>query len=488
MDPSISHKVVRGSFWIFGLRITNRGLGLLRTIILARLLSPEHFGVLAIAVLAVSLLETFSQPGYGVALVQKRGDIDEHLDTAWTISVIRGIVIYAVLCFFASYIADFFDTPQSKLVIQVFALSIIIAGCRNIGVIHFQKDMDFRKQYIYELSTTLANIAVALPAVFILKNVWALVLGGIAGSIARLVMSYVLHPYRPRIRFDKEKTLELLGFGKWVLGSTILGFLVTQGDDIFLGKKFGAAALGLYQMAYMISNLPSTEITHVISRVTFPAYAVMQDDRKRLADAYMKVLQTITFIAIPFAGGIFILSSEFVSCVLAQKWMGTVPIINVLVWSGLITAIMGSAEPVFNAVGQPRLHTKWQFRRFVVLGVFIYPLTLLWGMIGVPAAVLLANTVAAVGCTYDAGRITKGGFSGFVKMLSLPLLGMAVGMGAVWCLKRATFYNSIVELIVLVLSGIVVYFVVTWILDRLFNYNMANILKESIMSLKAASR
>ena len=340
MEQTISHRVIKGSFWILALRVSNRALGLLRTIILARLLLPEQFGVVGIAAVTISTIETFSQPGLGTALVQKKGSIEDYLDTAWTASVIRSLLIFAVLYLLAPYVACFFNTPQSEIVLQIFAISVILAGCRNIGVIYFQKELNFRKQYIYEFSATLGNLIVAIPAAFILRSVWALVLGGIAGSIVRFIMSYVLHSYRPRMRFERDKFNDLFGFGKWILGSSILVFLVTQGDDIFLGKIFGATALGFYQMAYMISNLPNTEISQVISHVTFPAYAKIQHDTHRFGEAYLKVLQVITFVAIPLSGGIFVLSSEVTEIFLGEKWLPIVPMIKVLVWSGLMGSII----------------------------------------------------------------------------------------------------------------------------------------------------
>jgi len=349
LKPSLAESVVKGSFWIFSLRLTNRMLGLLRTVILARLLMPEDFGVVGIAALMIATLETFSQPGLATALVQKKENIPDYLDTAWTVSVVRSILIFILLLLIAPFVARFFNSNQARIVLQFLAISVIIAGCRNIGVIYFQKELNFKNQYIYDVSITLGNIAVAIPTALLLRNVWALVLGAIAGSITRLIMSYVLQAYRPRLRLEKEKFSQLFGYGKWVLGSSILVFLATQGDDIFLGKMFGAAALGFYQMAYMISNLPTTEVTQILSHVTFPAYAKLQDDRVRLKDAYLKVIQMITCFAVPLTGGLFIFSHDLVDIILSEKWLPLVPLVKVLVWSGLMRALMDSTIPVFNA-------------------------------------------------------------------------------------------------------------------------------------------
>ena len=483
-ESTLSEKVVKGSFWIFSLRITNRVLGLLRTVILARLLLPEHFGVLGIAALTISTIETFSQPGLGTALVQKKDDIQDYLDTAWTASVIRSILILALLLLVAPSVAYFFDTKQAQIVLQVLAVTVLIAGCRNIGVIYFQKELNFKKQYIYDATITLGNIAVAIPAAYILRNVWALVLGAIAGSLTRFFMSYVLQAYRPRLKFEREKIKVLFGYGRWVLGSSILVFLVTQGDDIFLGKLFGATALGFYQMAYMISNLPTTDITQAISHVTFPAYSKIQNEIPRLKDAYLKVVQCIIFIAAPLAGGLFILSPEFVEFVLSEKWLPTIPLIKILVWAGFTSAVMNSTLPVFNAAGVPKIQTRWQLRRLVFLAVSIYPLAVIWDLSGIALSVLLSTLITAVGLIYETNKILQYSLIRFVKGAIIPCTSVLMAMGVVIWAKKVISFDNILEFVILFTVGILVYLPSVFLLDKLFKHNMGKIIKESIALLR----
>ena len=255
---SLSKKVVRGGIWVFTLRITNRGLGFIRTIILARLLAPEDFGLIGIAMLAASTLDAFSQTGLQSALIQKKDDIKTYLDVAWTTLAIRGIFLFGILFLSAPLIAKFFNSAQAELVIMVIAVNMIITGFGNIGVVFFQKELQFKKQFTYEFSATIVDLLVSISLAFILRNVWALVWGGVAKNITRFCLSYILHSYKPRLRFNKDKFRDLFGFGIWVSGSTILIFLITQGDDILVGRMLGVTALGFYQMAYLLSNLPST--------------------------------------------------------------------------------------------------------------------------------------------------------------------------------------------------------------------------------------
>lgn len=483
---TISQKVIKGSFWVLALRLSNRLLGLLRTFILARLLLPEDFGLIGVATITISIIETFSQPGLGAALIQKSERIEKYLDTIWTVSIVRSVIIYVLLFIGAPYIADFYKAPETTRIIQVFGISVIIAGCRNSGVAFFQKTLNFKRQYLYELSILLGNILVAIPAALFIGNVWALVLGGLAGSVTRFVMSYVLHPFRPRLRFDGEKFIELFKFGRWVLGSSILVFGVSQADDIFMGKMFGVAALGIYQMAYMLSNLPTTETSRVISHVTFPAYSKMQDDLRRFSNAYLKVLQMVFFIAIPLAGAIFVFASDAISIFLSDRWLQVVPLLRILVWAGLTQAFVDATGSVFNACGKPSINTKWQIFSLLVLIISIYPLAGQFGAPGVAIAVLAANIAAAVISIREVRKVLRFDFFRFIKVLAFPLIGMLISVVVVTQLRRILVFSSIMEFILLLGIGAAIYCLATFCFDLAANYNMRNMIRESFRSLRSS--
>jgi len=479
---SLSKKVVRGGMWVFGLRIINRGLGFIRTIILARLLAPSDFGLLGIAMLAIATLETFSQTGFQAALIQKKENVESYLDTAWTVSAIRGVALFLILFLFAPVVAKFFNSPQAVLVIKVIAVSTLLSGFRNIGILFFQKELEFNKQFTYEFSATLVDITIAITLAFMLRNVWALVWGGLAANFVRLFMSYVLHPYRPRIRLDKGEFKELFGFGRWVLGSSILIFLVVQGDDIFVGKMLGVTALGFYQMAYLISNLPATEITHVISQVTFPAYSKMQYDLQRLRAAYLDTLQLTAFVSTPIAGGIFILAPEFTEIFLGAKWMPMVPAIQVLSFAGLVRSIAAASGTLFVAIGRPRIDTKWQVIRLLVLVIFIYPFTMYWNLSGTSIAVLLSILVATFGFSFQAVRIIECRAQAFVKVIALPVFNGLVMVLIILFAKDLFQHTGVIQLFVLVVLGFISYVSIASLFDRFFNYGIIRLIKQKIDS------
>ncbi len=457
--------------WIFGLRIISRGLGFIRTVILARLLAPEDFGLLGIAMLAIATLETFSQSGFQSALIQKKENVESYLNTAWTVSAIRGTLLFLILFFSAPLIAVFFNSPQAALIIKVIAVSTLLSGFRNIGVLFFQKELEFNKQFVYEFSATLVDLTVAITLAYMLRNVWALVWGGLAGHFMKLIMSYFLHPYRPRIRFDKEKFKDLFGFGKWVLGSSILGFLITQGDDIFVGKMLGVSALGLYQLAYLLSNLPATEISHVISQVTFPAYSKLQDDLPNLKKAYLKVLQLSAFISIPLAGTIFVLASEFTKIFLGEKWMPMVPAMKVLALWGLIRSLGATTGPVFQAVEKPDVLTKLQFIVVILLLILIFPLTIQWGILGTSLAVVVSALIPNIAAAYMVTKVIRCRVWDFFKQVSIPLANTAMIIAIMFALKE--FWLSSLgglNFFLIIIAGIFSYCFISYIFNKIFGY------------------
>ena len=481
---TLSQRVVKSGFWVFFLRIFSQGFGLLRLIILARILSPSDFGVMGIALLTMSILETFSETGFQHALIQKKENIKSYLDSAWTVLILRGFVLFVILYFIAPYAAVFFNTPEAKPIIRVIGFSILFQAFTNIGITYFKKELEFIKEFIYQLTGTLADFIVAISAVLILRNVWALVFGLLAGNITRCFVSYLIHPYKPRLYFALEKVKELFGFGKWILGSSILIFLLGQGDDIFVGKLLGATMLGFYQLAYRISNMPATEITHVISQVTYPAYSKLQDDLPKLRESYLKVLQVTAFLSFPIAGLIFVLAPDFTRIFLGEKWMPMVLPMQVFCILGALRSIAAASGPIFLALGRPDFETKISAAELALLAILIYPLTIKWGITGT------AISISIVSCSFIfivlsiVIKLTKMEKSEMLKLtqcISFPLLSIIPLFPMKMFILKPLMGNDILFFCVTILTDIFIYLISMLILDRYSShYNLVTNLKYTL--------
>ncbi|MBD3296782.1 MAG: oligosaccharide flippase family protein [Candidatus Omnitrophica bacterium] len=476
---------VKGGVWLLGLKFTHRLLGIVRTVILARLLAPVDFGLMGIAVLAVNMLDTFSRTGFEQALIREKENIRGHLDTAWTMQVLRGTVLFAVLFLAAPLVAGFFKRPEAVDVIRALSFMQLIAGFRNIGTVFFDREMRFNKKVMLGLSGLIPNMLVSIVLAFTLRNVWALVWGGLAGVAATSVCSYFMHPYRPRLRFYVSRAGELFGFGKWLLGSSIIIFLATQGDDAFVGRVLGISALGLYQMAYHISNTFTTEVTHVISRVMFPAYSKLQDDLKRMAAAYLEVFSLNAFFSLMVFSGLVLFAGDFTRIFLGDKWLPAVAPLRVLAVAGLFRSMASATGVVFHSMGKPRIDTFWQSVRLAVLVIFIVPLTALWGLVGVSVAVCLSIGISTAGFMASLIKQIPVSPGALVKMIIWPGLSALVMYGAgSW---SRTFFSAanILSFAANLLIAMAVYFLSAWTWDRLYGYRIYDLITKRLKEVFA---
>lgn len=481
---SLSVRAVKSGFWVFLLRIIQLLFQTIKLIILAHLLDPYNFGLMGVALLTMAILETFSATGFQTALIQKKEDIKSYLDIAWTVLVLRGFVLFALLYLIAPYAAIFFNEPKAAPIIQVIGISVIFKALTNIGVIYFRKDLQFSKEFFYQLSGTLIDFIVVVSVALTLRNVWALVFGLLAGNFARFIVSYLIHPYKPHIGLNYEKVKELFGFGKWVLGSSVLLFFVIHGDDAFVGKFLGVTMLGFYQVAYRISNMPATEITHIISQVTFPVYSKLQDNIPKLREAYLKVLQVTAFLSLPIAGLIFVLAPDFTKIFLDEKWMPMVPAMQALAFWGALRSIGSAAGVVFTSTGKPKILTKIQFGHLILLSILIYPLSIHWGIFGTSLAVVFASLIPIVCTFYIAFKLIQCKIQIFFKIIALPLINTVIMISVIfipktyWCDTVGIF-----NIFLFVLFGAASYLGVTHLFDKFFDYKMQNIIKNSLSGL-----
>jgi len=486
-ETSLSQRVAKGGLWIFTFRLVDNGFRVVKLVILARLLAPKDFGLFGIALLAISTLETFSQTGFQTALVQKKANIAHYLDTAWTVSAIRGTFLFILLFLSAPSIALFFNTPDAFLIIQVIGASILLNGFNNIAIVYLQKELEFSRQFIYQLSVTLADFIVVIAVALAFKNVWALVFGLLAGNTMGLIVSYVVHPYRPRLRLDIRRIKDLFGFGRWIFGSSILAFLITQGDDAFVGKFLGATMLGFYQMAYKIANMPTTEITQVISQVTFPAYSKIQDNLPRLREAYARVLQLTAFLSFPIAGLIFALASDFTKVFLGERWMPMVPAMQVLVLWGLIRSIGTATGQVFLSIGKPEIVAKLQFIVLILLGILIYPLSIKWGILGTSLAVLVSTFAPNFIAFLMIIRTLQYAAFNLVRMIVIPLINTMLLIILIALLRVYWIHPGIEGLFLSVIFGSLLYIGMTLLCINFFNYKVFENIKMGIYALRHSS-
>ncbi len=444
-DGGVGRLASRSAAWMFGLNISNRVLGLVRTAIIARLLVPADLGVFGVALLTQSVIEIFSVFGLTSALIRRPGDIGDYLDTAWVISFLRGIAVAVVMVLVAPLVADFFNEPAATDLIRVLALVSVLTGFLNPAVVRLRRDLQFGRVFLLAIIPGLVDIAVSIVIAVLYRTAMSLIVGMVAKAAVTLVLGYVVVPYLPRIRFDKRRARELMSYGKWITGSTILRFLYGQGDDIVVGRLLGAADLGLYQIGYRYSNLPTTEVTRVLQTVALPVYAKVQHDAALLRKAFVEALSGTALVSIALAGYIWVITPDFVKLVLGQAWLGVIPVMRLLAIWGAIESVSEIPIALFEAVGRPQLGTRRLLVKTVLLAGLIYPMLVWWGLKGVCLAVMASAVPALVWSLFDGVRLVGAETRETISALGVPMLAaglaMAGAVGLGYVLQTGSLYS-----------------------------------------------
>lgn len=486
---SVGERAANGAVWAMLTNGLGRGLQLGKLLVLANLLSQAAFGIVGLALLLLVALRRFSNLGIDEALVQHPdGDVDAYLDTAFAVRVVRGVLLAGLLYAVAPLLAGVFAAPDQRslvtAVVRAVGLVPLLRGLQNPGVVYLRKELAFHREFGYRVGTAVVDVTVAVAAAFTLGTVWALVYGTVAGAATRLVLSFVVHDYRPGLGFDTGRAREMVGFGKWITGSGIASFLTTEGDDAFVGWFLGLGALGLYQTAYRFSNAPATEITHVVSSVVFPAYSKLQDDTAALETAYFRTVTVTTFLAFPAAVGIAVVAPTFVEAFVRNEQGWDLPLLattmQVLAAWGLLRAIGATTGPLFRAVGRPDYETKIQAGKLVLVAAAIYPLTAAYGVLGTGAAIVGASLLGAEPvATYLAVRTVDGSYRRFLRLLAYPAAGSAaMGLAVLAVETTVTFPSALVEFVALVGVGVGTYLAAVPVL-RLLGYDIGHVLREA---------
>lgn len=463
-EGTLGQLVMRGAFWTMANEWTSNALTFVQTVILVRLLVPADFGIMRVAGFLLAAMAVFTQTGMGTAIIQRKDADPETIDTAWTINLLRNLVLYGAVFLAAPWAARFYENPIICPILRVVGLRLLFNGFQNIGLTLLRKEMDFRAHELFYMVTVAMGVAVTIVAAFILRSVWAIAIGQVGIAGIRTVGSYLFHPYRPRPSLHWHKAKGLLGFGINLTGAGILTFLSTQGDDALVGKVLGLEGLGFYTLAYGLSNLPRYAITRTVSAVVMPAYSKIQDDIERLGRAFLKTVTVVSILIVPACAGLFLLAPDIIEVVYGEPYMPMVACFRVLTLYAMFRGLAACNGPLYIGTGNPRISLYVQIMRFCVLGVLIYPFTRWWGITG--TALATAASIAA--CTVYSfvmvrrllGQRVVGAWCLGMLRIAAATLFMAVPVH----LLRANVGPPGVHFLILeVATGAIVYFVLAWL-------------------------
>jgi PST family polysaccharide transporter len=385
LGASLTARVARGAGFIVAGRAVMGLLGFLNTIIVARFLLPEDFGIVAIGLGAMQILVNVSDIGVSQAVIKFRDASRNDLDTLFTLSLIRGLVIAALLVGAAPFAADFYEDPRVFWVFAGCALYPLFTSFINPKFFEFERDLDYSKEFIATVLFKLAGVAVSIAIAVLYRSYWAMILGLAANGFVQTLLSYVMRPYRPRLTLTSFR--KVFGFSGWLTGVGIMSALSNKLDPLVIARVMGAGGAGHYFMGTQLAELPTREIAFPAARAIYPGFSELQSSPVRMRDAYLRGVEALAAIATPAAIGFALVARDLIPLLLGDKWAAAIPVIEI------ITPVMGLQMPYLAtqfyamALGATKLVFFRELAFFLIRTPIFIALTLAYGLPGAAAAV-----------------------------------------------------------------------------------------------------
>lgn len=449
--------MLRGSAWLIALRWAIRLTGVVSTIVLARLLTPKDFGVVAIAMIVVSMFEMLNQTGQRLAIVRHGNPTREHYDTAWTISVMIGFGIAAAIVLVAPLTKIYFHDEQSIIVMQCLALRAMMGGLENIGTLDFDRNLRFSRVFGYNFYAKLFSFVVTIALAVALRNYWALVAGILCGQFARTVLSYVMHPYRPRISLAKVS--EIWSFSIWTFIRSVGSYFEKQVDVIAVGGATGASSMGRYTVAKDIASSPTDEIVTPMVWVLFPVMARYQDDPVQLRQLYLQILGWAVIIGASTGIGIWLVAPDMVRLVLGHQWVSITPLIGWLAVNASIETLNSGAYTTLEVLGVPQLGARLQWLRVAALAAAVFPVAYLThDLLSLAITRFVLTGILIPSLLFFAGRHAGVTPRDYGAAFWRPFAAGGVMALAVWSINQVLAFTGPVRLGLDIVLGGIVYF------------------------------
>jgi O-antigen/teichoic acid export membrane protein len=373
------------------LRVSIRIIGFVKIALIARMLGPAELGIFGIASLILSLLETLTDTGINVFLIQQNKNYKKYLNSAFLISIARGLIIAGVIVLSGPLIRIFFNIESTTYVLVLVSIVAILRGLVNPAIVKLEKEMFFDKELILRLFLYVVDTIFALYFTFKYQRAEGILIGMIIGVILEVLISWLFINPKPKIILNKKDVKFVLLRGRWVTLTGIFNYLFHNIDDIIVGKLLGIYSLGIYQLAYKLSTVPIYETGEIFGRVTFPIYTKISNDRVRLKRAFKKVTLTISLLVIPAGLILIIFANSIVSIVLGNKWIEAVPVIKLLAVFGILRSISASVTPLLYSIKKQAYAMNIMLLGLCSLILTIIPSIKYYGLNGAALSIIIAT-------------------------------------------------------------------------------------------------
>lgn len=480
---NLKDKTIRAFLWMSSVKVISQGFSWIVTILLARLLLPDDFGLLAIAWIFVGFMVLVNEMGIGSAIIQRKETDDDALYSIFWVSIIFGICFYLIVFFLAPTFSRFFDNENLTNVLRVLAFIFVIGSFQIVPSSLLTKELEFKKRSIAEFSGVFSGGTLSIVLALSGYGVWSLVYGPILRYLVFTILFFCFSQWRPKPVFMFKKVKGLLSFGLYVAGSRVLKFFYSNADSMIIGKILGNKFLGYYTMAFNLSGIPVEKITAIINQVSYPVFSKLQDDREKLQSYFLKITRFVSLITFPSMVGIFLVSESLIKVVLTPKWLPILFPLMILCFVALLKSIVQIIPMLLYAKGKPNLVLRFNLSSFVILPISFF-VGIKYGVNGVACALAIVYPFLALFLLKMGLKEVGVPFSQYLKNLFPSIFASAFMFVIILTFQYADKYlygnNIYFTLVVSSILGIISYLAFL----KLFHRDVLTEIREIYQSLK----
>ena len=451
----LKDKTVKGVFWSAVDRFSAQGIQFVFSILIARLLLPEDYGVIAMLNIFLAVSQTFIDSGFGTALIRKIDRTEADFSTVFYFNIIVASVFYLILFFSAPAIAKFYETPLLESVTKVVALNLIIGSLSGIHNAKLSIDIDFKSRAKISVISTFLTGVVGLWMAYAGYGVWALVVQNLCSSVIRTVLLWIIVKWRPSLIFSWRSFKELFSFGSKLLTSGLLDTLYNNIYTLVIGKVFSPSTLGVYSKANALAQFPSSNITSVLQNVTFPVLSTIQNEDVRLANVYRRFLKLSAFVIFPMMIGLSAVADPFIRLALTDKWEGAIYLLQIICFQLMWYPIHAINLNILQVKGRSDYFLKLEIIK-KVQGVLILCITVPMGIVAMCYGSVISSLISLIWNTYYTKKLIGYGYWAQMRDM-LPILIHSLIMWALVLLIVNLMPTLWLKLIIGVLAGIIYY-------------------------------
>lgn len=444
-----------GGAWMVGTRWVLRLLGLVNVVILARLLTPGDFGIVAMAMAVVGVADAVMNMGAENAVIQMGEKGRKYYDAAWTLRIAQNLGLAVIVSILAVFAPAYYGDARVEAILHVVAFTIAVRAFENIGVTAIQQELRFSSTFWQQVLSQVVSIAVTLALALAFRSYWALVLGSLARTAMTVLLSFTLFPYRPRLQFSGWR--RIWSFSQWYLVNNLGRTLLLRGVSLTLGRVGGSGVLGIYSMAAELAGTAAFEIAMPISRVLYTGMVKLRDDLERYRRAFLRALHGVALITAPICLGLAAVSRELVLVALGPDWVQVIDIMKIMALSGALRIMSLITTDQLVVLGLLRKNAVINWVQAIFILAVAGPVYLRFGLTGVALVTLMLSTITLV---YMMVQMTRAcGVSMLAQIGSFfgPLLAAAFMAGGVLALPLVFTAPDIVMLVAKVAVGAVLY-------------------------------